>query len=159
MRELLILRHAEAEPTGPAGGDLERPLSAHGETQADTVGQWLREHDVLPDGIVCSPARRTRATLERVAAAWAPARIRTDYIDAIYEATPGQLLAVLDNLDSDAERVLLVGHNPGLERLLALLCEGRSNAFRGMPAAALARVQLHGPLEPGCGQLLFFHTS
>lgn len=159
MQELLILRHAEAEPASAAGNDLERPLSTHGEAQAHATGQWVLGHDALPDVIWCSPARRARMTTNLVTATWASARIPVHYPEDIYEASPGQLLALLDQHDSAAaDRVLLVGHNPGLERLLALLCQGRSAGFRGMPASALAWIRLDGPLEPGNGRLLAFHT-
>lgn len=159
MHELLILRHAEAEPAEPGGSDLDRPLTAHGAEQAQATGQWLLEHEALPDTILCSPATRARATATRAAACWGTdAADRIDYVDAIYEASPGQLLTQLDRLDPALGRVLLVGHNPGLERLLALLCEGRSAGFRGMPAAALAWLRLDGALEPGNGELRAFHT-
>ena len=70
----------------------------------------------------------------------------------IYDATPGELLALLDQ-HADAGTVLLVGHNPGIERLVALLVEGRSDEFRGMPPAGLAVLHLGGPLEPASARL------
>jgi phosphohistidine phosphatase SixA len=70
----------------------------------------------------------------------------------IYDATPGELLALLDQ-HADAGTVLLVGHNPGMERLVALLVEGRSDEFRGMPPGALAVLHLDGALEPGNARL------
>jgi phosphohistidine phosphatase SixA len=70
----------------------------------------------------------------------------------IYNATPGELLALLDQHD-DVNTVMLVGHNPGIERLVALLVEGRSDEFRGMPPAGLAVLHLDGPLEPGSARL------
>lgn len=158
MHELLILRHAEAEPAPPGGTDLERILSDHGEAQAHATGQWLLAREALPDRILCSPAARTRSTVTRLTATWPRAGIPVDYVDDIYEASPGQLLALLDRQDPGLGRVLLVGHNPGTEHLLALLCEGRSGGYRGMPAAALAWIRLDGPLEPGNGRLLAFHT-
>jgi phosphohistidine phosphatase len=65
---------------------------------------------------------------------------------------PGELLTLLDQ-HSDAETVMLVGHNPGIERLVALLVEGRSDEFRGMPPGALAVLHLNGALEPGNARL------
>jgi phosphohistidine phosphatase SixA len=68
----------------------------------------------------------------------------------IYEATPGTLIALADE-HRDAGRLLLVGHNPGLEHLAALMSTGQSGDFRGMPPAGI--VVLHLPadadLEPG----------
>jgi phosphohistidine phosphatase SixA len=70
----------------------------------------------------------------------------------IYNATPGELLALLDQ-HGDAKTLMLVGHNPGIERLVALLVEGRSDEFRGMPPAGLAVLHLDGALEPGSARL------
>lgn len=158
MHDLLVLRHAEAAPTAPGDGDFERPLSPHGLAQADTAGQWLKAHAPAPETILCSPAQRTRMTAARVLEALSPAAPSLQILDGIYEATPGQLVALLDR-HAVAECVLLIGHNPGLERLVALLCEGRSPDFRGMPSAALAHIRLDGPLEPANGRLLAFHTQ
>ncbi len=157
MHELLLLRHAQAEPVAPAGNDIDRELSAFGQSQADAVGRWLAGHVPQPDLILCSPAMRTRATLERALQALASKKPPIRFEDAIYDATPGTLMALLQQ-HAEADCVLLVGHNPGLEHLVALLCQGRSPDYRGMPSAALAHIHLDGPIEPGNGRLLAFHT-
>ncbi len=157
MHDLLVLRHAQAEPATAGVDDTERPLSARGRAQADATGQWLSRHAPRPDRVLCSPATRTRATAARVLEALAPAAPPVTIVDAIYEATPGTLMALLDS-HAEAACVLLVGHNPGLEHLVALLCQGRSPDFRGMPSSALAHIRLDGPIEPGNGSLLAFHT-
>jgi phosphohistidine phosphatase len=101
--------------------------------------------------VLCSPSERTHATgtLALKALHEAPA-IQT--AEEIYNATPGELLALLDQ-HGDAKTVMLIGHNPGIERLVALLVEGRSDEFRGMPPAGLAVLHLDGPLEPGNARL------
>ena len=96
-------------------------------------------------------------TLARILQVLAPTAPPVDFVDGIYDATPGQLMALLDR-HADVECILLIGHNPGLEHLVPLLCQGRSPDFRGMPSAALAHIRLDGPLEPGAGHLLAFHT-
>ena len=152
MRELLLLRHAEALSSGPDAQDAERPLSAHGEGQARAVGEWLSGQGVRPDAVLSSPARRAQMTADAVCALLPDCPPR--FLPAIYNATPGELLATLEAHASDAQRVLLVGHNPGLEQLLALLTEGRSASARGLPPAALAWIQLpDDSLEPGHGRL------
>lgn len=152
MRELLLLRHAEAMSVGPDGRDTERPLSLHGETQARAAGAWLAEHGAAPDVVLCSPARRTQMTADAVGSALrAP---QPQFIHAIYRATPGELLALVESHAPDAHQVLLVGHNPGMEELLALMTEGRSAAARGMSPATVAWIELADEtLEPGHGRL------
>ena len=78
-------------------------------------------------------------------------------MDTIYEATPGDLLALAE-AHGDAERLLLVGHNPGLERLVALMHSGQSGDYRGMPPGAIAVLTLptDTPLEPGIATLAAF---
>jgi phosphohistidine phosphatase SixA len=152
MHELILLRHAEAQPAPPGGEDMVRRLSGRGEQEARAAGTWLKKHGKRPDRVLCSPSERTCATanlalseLER-APEMKPA-------SEIYNATPGELLALLDQ-HADANTVMLVGHNPGIERLVALLVEGRSDEFRGMPPAGLAVLHLDdGPLEPGNARL------
>lgn len=152
MRELLLLRHAEAMQAGPDGRDAERPLSVHGQAQARAVGAWLAGQGADPDVVLCSPARRAQMTADAVCVALHTRTPR--FLPGIYEATPGELLTLVENHAADARQVLLVGHNPGMEQLLALLTEGRSDGARGMSPAALAWIELDGDVaEPGHGRL------
>ena len=66
MRELILLRHAHAEPASTGQADLDRPLSAVGLAEAEAAGKWLKDNNLQPDCVLCSPARRTRETLEAV---------------------------------------------------------------------------------------------
>ncbi|TBR35797.1 MULTISPECIES: SixA phosphatase family protein [Dyella] len=151
MHELILLRHAEAQPAQAGGDDMGRRLSGRGEQEAKEAGKWLASHGARPDRVLCSPSERTRATatLALQALKNAPGM---QLADEIYDATPGELLALLDQ-HGDAGTVMLVGHNPGIERLVALLVEGRSDEFRGMPPAGLAVLHLETPLEPGIARL------
>ena len=155
MRELILLRHAHAEPPRVGQADLDRPLSAEGLAEADAVATWLRDKGLAPDRALCSPARRTRETLDTVIEAVGSLEQRLE--PSIYEAMPGTLAGLLD-AHRDAERVLLVGHNPGLERLLALLHSGQSGDYRGMPPAAVAVLALPegAAIEPGVATLSAF---
>lgn len=152
MRELLLLRHAEAMNAGPDGRDAERPLSVHGQAQARAVGTWLAEQGAQPDAVLCSPARRAQMTAD---AACTALRTRVpQFLPGIYRATPGELLSLMETHAPDARQILLVGHNPGMEQLLALLTEGRSAGARGMSPAELAWIDIaDDALEPGHGRL------
>lgn len=151
MRELLLLRHAEAMSGGPDRRDAERPLSLHGEEQARAAGAWLAER-AMPEAVLCSPARRAQMTFDALARSL-PVRAPL-FLPGIYEATPGELLTLLETHASAARRVLLIGHNPGLEQLLALLTEGRSAGARGLSPATLAWLEFDADvLEPGRGRL------
>lgn len=152
MRELLLLRHAEALAASADGCDIERPLSLNGEAQARAAGAWLAAEDARPGVVLCSPARRAQMTADMVCQALRapPPKL----LQEVYQATPGELLGLLETHADGAERVLLVGHNPGLEQLVALLTEGRSASARGMAPAALAWLELgDAALEPGRARL------
>ncbi|HVF34687.1 MAG TPA: histidine phosphatase family protein [Candidatus Saccharimonadia bacterium] len=154
-REVLILRHAHAEPIAAGVGDFERPLSKVGGEEADSIGRWLSDHDVELTQVLSSPATRARQTAERaLAIAGGPA---IAFEPHIYEATPGVLMELLDRAAGEG-RTMLVGHNPGLEQLVALLLEGRSDDYRGLPPGGLAWIKLpdEGELEPGCGTARHF---
>ena len=154
MHELILLRHAEAVPIETSGDDRQRPLSGHGEQEAQAAGLWLASHNIRPQRVLCSPARRTVETA-RLALTALDSLPVPQLAEEIYDASPGELLALLDQ-HGDAGSVMLVGHNPGIERLVALLVEGRSDDFRGMPPGALAVLHLDGMLEPGNARLDVF---
>ena len=155
MRELILLRHAHAEPATTGQADMDRPLSAEGLAEAEAAGRWLAQNKLVPDAVLCSPARRARETLEAVLAA-------VGYVDqriepSIYEATPGTLIALADT-HHEAERLLLVGHNPGFEQLAALMHSGQSGDYRGMPPGGVAvlTVPAGAAIEPGVAKLSAF---
>lgn len=155
MRELILLRHAHAEPAAPGQADLDRPLSAEGLAEAEAAGRWLAQNRLVPDTVLCSPSRRTRETLEAVLGAIGYVDQRIEPV--MYEATPGTLIALADT-HGQSERLMLVGHNPAFEQLAALLHSGQSGDYRGMPPAGIAvlTVPAGAALEPGVAQLSAF---
>lgn len=155
MRELILLRHAHAESAAAGQHDIDRALSRQGLAEAEAAGNWLKAHHLLPDRILCSPARRTRETLEQVLQVTGFVEQRQE--PRIYNATPGTLMQVADE-HGDCPRLMLIGHNPGLETLVALLSSGQSGDFRGLPAAGLAVLQIpaDAEFEPGIARLEHF---
>jgi phosphohistidine phosphatase SixA len=150
IRDLILLRHAHAQNASPGQDDAQRELSARGMAEAAAAGVWLAAHQVLPARVLCSPAQRTRQTLD-TALHGSEAILEP----RIYAATAGQLVALIEEF-ADAPRLLLVGHNPGFETLVALLTTGQSGDFRGMPPAAIAWIELDGAIDPGAGKLKAF---
>ena len=155
MRELILLRHAHAESVSAGQADLDRPLSPEGLAEAEAAGRWLAEQGLVPDCVLCSPARRTRETLEAVLGQVGYVDQRLD--DDVYEASPGTLAALVDRHRA-VDRLLVVGHNPGLERLVALMHSGQSGDYRGMPPGGIAVLSLpkEGEIEPGIATLSAF---
>lgn len=155
VREIILVRHAHAEPAASGQDDLARVLTLRGEAEADAAGVWLKRHAAAPARVLCSPAARARETCERVLAAIGYADVRSD--SRIYEATPGTLIRVLDE-HADASPLMMVGHNPGLENLIALLTEGASDSGRGVPTAGVVWLELpaDAAAEPGTASVRHF---
>lgn len=154
MRELILLRHAHAESANAGQSDHERPLSATGLQEARDAGEWLRKQGLRPDRVLYSPAARTRDTVLALGEIGA-GELREEA--SIYDASVGDLIALAD-AHRDANRLLLVGHNPGLEQLAALLHSGQSGDHRGMPPAGIAVLHLPADvaIEPGIATLAAF---
>lgn len=119
MLTLYLLRHAKAS-WDESKQDFERPLSSSGRKACAVIGEFIGEKGIDFDLVLVSTAVRTRETIELIRE-HPKLRSEVRYDERIYEATVSQLLDVIAQVDSDRESVLLVGHNPGIEELLALL--------------------------------------
>ena len=115
--DLILWRHAEAEEGDSATPDSKRRLTARGEKQAKQVARWLRQHLPRERKILVSPAERTRQTALA--------------LDLPYEIEPriGTGASVKDVLiaagwPGQSGAVLIVGHQPTLGRVAALLLGG-----------------------------------
>jgi len=139
MKTLLLLRHAQPTQTSPTGRDFDRPLTDEGRAAASLVGQLLRQRQLKPDIILCSPAVRAHQTVDHVIAA-ARFRCALHFYDRIYEASAEGLIGLIaEVVEAGAGVILVAGHNPGLLELLSRL----TGDYRTpMLPATLARVDL-----------------
>src|SRR5688572_16388691 len=114
MLTLSLLRHAKSSWKNPTLTDHDRPLATRGETDASLMGKAMAERGIDPDLVLCSSARRTRDTL---ALALPELKIepKVVYEDAVYHATPAEMLDMLRQVAPGASRVMLVGHNPEIQ--------------------------------------------
>lgn len=121
MARITLFRHAKAETPTRAMSDFDRALANRGRRNADRMGRFIARHDLLPDLVIVSPAARTRQTHELAAVHWPD--IPVIYRDSIYEASATTILTAIQSLGADRERVMVIGHNPGLAVLLGQLVE------------------------------------
>jgi phosphohistidine phosphatase len=142
LKTLYILRHAKAEPEG-RDGDSERPLMKRGRKAAAVIGEYIASLEPSPRLVLCSTSLRTRETLDAILPALEPAPQRL-FEDALYLASTSRLLDRLQRLPEQAESVLLIGHNPGLHQLAALLASDAAEFADGFPTAALAMLRIPG---------------
>ncbi len=143
--ELLLLRHAKSDWSVEMD-DFSRPLKKRGRRSAKQIGRWLREQDLIPDTILSSPAIRALATAQRVCRQLGIDKSAIICDPRIYEADASTLLTVL-RTSCHERRVLLVGHNPGLENLLSKLINDSvplSTNGKCLPTAALAQLVFKG---------------
>ncbi|WP_324785368.1 histidine phosphatase family protein [Streptomyces sp. H51] len=159
-RRIVLFRHAKAD--WPPVTDHERPLAERGRKDAPVAGRKLADTGIHLDLALCSTATRTRETW-KLAVHELPERPKTVYEERIYEASPGELIALLNETPDDAQNVVLIGHNPGIHGLAEILAgpdesdARRRMARRGFPAAAFAVLAFEGSwksLEPGVATLL-----
>jgi len=161
-RTIVLLRHAKADwPTGP---DHERPLADRGRHDAPAAGRRLLDDGIALDLALCSTATRTRETW-KLAAHELEQRPKTVYEERLYDASLGQLIALVNETPEEVRSLLLVGHNPGMHGLadaLAGSAEGdtRNRMSRtAFPTAAFAVLTFAGSwksVEPGVGRLVSF---
>jgi len=137
MKTIYLLRHAKSSWDDPDLADVDRPLSKRGKAAAAAMARHLAATGIAPGLVLCSPARRTRATLERVMPGLGretPAVIE----ERLYQADAGALLRRLRGLDEAIASVMLIGHNPAIEELASRLADGGD-------ADALARLAAKFP--------------
>ncbi|MQY05489.1 SixA phosphatase family protein [Actinomadura macrotermitis] len=146
MPTLIVLRHAKAA-AGIGLADFDRPLTERGRTDAAATGDRLRDRGLLPDAVLCSPALRTRQTLEGLALGDG---VPVEFEQGIYDNDPAVLADLVRLTGDEARTLLLVGHNPAVHQLVHDLAGDA--APREFPTCAAAVIELGGPwrdLVPG----------
>jgi len=158
LRELMLLRHAKSDWKNGDVADLERPLSDKGKKNAAKLGKWLNKNALMPDLILVSPAMRAQQTLRRICNECSSTSI---VVESLYLADMVQLQRVLADAPQ-ADRVMLIGHNPGLETLFnMLISETEPSHIQLFPTCAMAHLIMPNDwtyLERGDGKLQQFVT-
>lgn len=166
MKTLYLLRHAKSSWETPGIDDFDRPLNGRGREAAARMAGHLDIQGWRPELILCSAARRTRETLDFVLAGLA-ARPTVAIEPGLYLADRVTLLKRLHQVEADIASVMMIGHNPGMERLAAELCsagdpDDLSALKRKYPTCGLAVIALSGRdwahVKPGAGRLAVFVT-
>jgi phosphohistidine phosphatase len=162
---LILLRHAKsAWPEGVA--DEQRPLAERGRKSAPVIGAYMGREKLIPDLALVSPARRARETWELVREVLSK-KVAEREAPGIYEVAAGHILEVIRTVKPSIRTLLMVGHNPGMEDLAALLVkDGDADAIARMtekfPTAGLAVIDFDlegwGDVGAGTGYLERFVT-
>lgn len=140
MKTLLLLRHGKSSWDDRDLPDHERPLAPRGIKAAGKVGRWLRRESLTPGLVLCSTARRTCETLEWLCEQLPGGRqIPVERERGLYLCGARVLLERLRDLPEEADRVLLLAHNPDLHDLALVLTEGQAASSNPGALATLNR--------------------
>lgn len=163
MKRVTLLRHAKSSWDRPNTDDLDRPLNARGWNAARRMGHELKHCKMRFDLCLASPAARVRETLDGLAEGYGSFEFAVRFEPRIYLADTATLFDLIRALPDEIETPLLVGHNPGLERLVAELTKDDPKGLRlrvehKYPTAALAVIELPADrwadVEQGSGELV-----
>ena len=159
MKVLGLLRHAKSDWDDASLRDFDRGLNGRGRRGAAAIGAYMGEAGLEWDRVVASPAERVRATI-----AASGLNLTPEFDERLYLADAATLMAVLREAEGD--RVLLVGHNPGLQEMVfrVVAPEHENDLFETasekFPTATLAVLELDiadwPDISAGCGRLTHF---
>ena len=150
MKSLTLLRHAKSERDSPDGSDFARSLNHRGRADAARMGEEMRKLGLRYDLVLASPAQRVVETLDGVGG------LAPRFDERIYNASTAELVSIVRETDDSIDRLMMVGHNPGFERLAGQL----THSAIDFPTGALVEIDL--PIEhwreagKGSGRLVRF---
>ncbi len=162
-RIVYLLRHAKSSWDDPSLADRDRPLAPRGRQAVERLARHVREREIAPARVLCSPAARTRQTLAGLRRALGDPP--TAFVPALYSADDRELLEALRGAPDDAASVLLVAHNPGLHGLATALVgagdpELRARLRAKLPTGGLVTIAFDEAcwrdVAPGRGELVAF---
>jgi len=149
MKSLTLFRHAKTERDSTSGRDFDRRLIKRGQDDSKRMGEEFRKLGLEFDLVLSSPAARAAETAEL-------AGLTSRFDERIYDAASSELLAIVQSVDNEIDRLAMVGHNPGFERLASLLI----GQIVEMPTGSLVEVEIPvdrwAEVDDGNGRLVRF---
>src|SRR5262245_33661057 len=161
VRTLFLLRHAKSSWDDSSLRDHERPLAKRGRRATKVIARHLRSQSVRPELVLCSSAKRTQETLDRLRDAL-PDDVEVRVERGLYLASAVDLLDGVRLVPAELGSVLLIGHNPAIQELALSLARATAEVDpirQKFPTAALATLIFEGPweqLSPGAAELTAF---
>ncbi len=141
MKTLLLMRHGKSSwKDVKKDEDKLRPLTKKGEKDVGKMSELLEEKEILPQIILTSTAKRARETAN-IFLDQCCGEITYIALDTLYLAEPPAIIEALKTMPDQADRVIVIGHNPGLEGLLQHL----TGAVESLPTSSIAYLEL--PIE------------
>ncbi len=143
-KKLFLLRHAQAS-SAQSSSDKSRELTPQGKDDARALGQEMKRLNFIPDLIICSPAVRTKQTLEGVQSALNISNV--EHPEILYNGSTGDYLHQIQLISDEHNNVLFIAHNPSIYELVILLSgSGNDTAMQrlseGYQPASLSAVDV-----------------
>lgn len=156
MKTLLLMRHAKSSWSDGSLSDHDRPLNQRGVEAAGKMGSLISQVDLIPEIILSSSSKRTKETVKYFLEA-CPFSGEVIYSRDLYHGGPEEILESLQHWGEGYSRVMVVGHNPGMEYAL----EEFTGEHDRMATATIAQIEFdsnswHNLLEDSPGSLINF---
>ena len=113
MKILGLLRHAKSDWDDMAKRDFDRGLNDRGRKGAALIGEHIREHGIKWDLVLASPAERVKRTIDAALPETEPV-----FDQRLYLASSDTIFETIADHAGEADKVLVIGHNPGLQEVL-----------------------------------------
>lgn len=162
MKRLALLRHAKSDWGDATLNDLNRPLNERGWKAARRIGKELKHRNLRFDLVLASTAARVRETIDGIQEKYDfDCAIRFEPV--LYLASEEDLLSTVRAFPDSVHEALLVGHNPGLARLVVELSHDDARGLRHRvahkyPTGALSLIELPADrwkdIDPGSGEIV-----
>lgn len=163
MRILTLLRHAKSDWGDRGQRDFDRPISPRGHRAGEAMGAYCKREALAFDAVIASPAIRVRETIASIEEGLGRS-LEAAWEQKVYMASAAILMDVVQAVADDVERLLVIGHNPGLEDFALMLAAEddpvRATVYEKYPTATL--LELHTPaarwgdLREGASRILRF---
>jgi len=134
-RRLTLLRHGKAQSIDACAEDFERALARRGGIEAREMANRIVYRNLIPDLLLVSPAERTWATAEIVAAACELEQKQVQCARQLYLAELDTIWRLVTRCDASFHHIMICGHNPGLSQIASRL--GPKRQLRELPTAGL----------------------